>query len=94
MSKRSKVLLIVLIIVVLTILLSFFDEEPATDDKLEEWEEEIVDPNNQLDPLNEKVGENVFILNVAAKIENLIDKVFSFIIGFCEGVIDKVFFII
>ena len=94
MSKRSKVLLIILIVVILVILFSFFDEEPATDDKLDEWEEEITNPNNQLDPLNEKVGENVFILNIASKIENVIDKIFSFIIGFCEGVIDRVFILI
>ena len=94
MSKRSKVVLIILIVLVLVILLSLFDEEPATDNKLEEWEEEITDPNNQLDPLNEKVGDNVFIISVAQKIESVIDKVFSFVIGFFEGVIDKVFIII
>ena len=94
MSKRSKILLVILIIVVFSILLSFFDEEPATDEKLNEWEKEIIDPNNQLDPLNERVGDNVFILNVASKIENIIDKIFSFIIGFCEGVIDRVFLLI
>ena len=93
MSKRSKVMLIILISVVLVILFSFFNEEPATDSKLDQWEEEITNPNNQLDPLNEKVGDNVFILNVAQKIEGLINKVFSFITSFVEGVIDKVFFI-
>ena len=94
MSKRSKVMLIILISVVLIILFSFFNEEPATDSKLDQWEEEITNPNNQLDPLNEKVGDNVFILDVAQKIEGLINKVFSFITSFVEGVIDKVFFII
>ena len=93
MSKRSKVMLIILISAVLVILFSFFNEEPATDSKLDQWEEEITNPNNQLDPLNEKVGDNVFILNVAQKIEGLINKVFSFITSFVEGVIDKVFFI-
>ena len=94
MSKRSKVLLIILIVVVLTILLSFFNEEPATDDKLEQWEEEIINPNNQLDPLNEKVGDSIFILNVASKVENFINKFFSLIISFCEGVIDRIFLIV
>ena len=79
MSKRSKVVLIILISLVLIVLLSFFEEEPARDNKLEEWEEEITNPNNQLDPLNERMGENVIILDVAQKIEATINKVFSFI---------------
>ena len=79
-----------MIILVVIVLLSLFDEEPSTDTKLEEWEEEIVEPNNQLDPLNQKVGKNVFIIDIALKIENLIDKFFSVIISFFEGVIDRV----
>lgn len=94
MSKRSKVMLIILISLILVILFSFFSEEPATDNKLDQWEEEITDPNNQLDPLNEKVGNNVFILDFAQKIEGIINKVFSFITSFVEGIIDKVFFCI
>ena len=91
MSKRSKVMLVILVSLILVILLSFLNEESATDSKLDKWEEEIVDPNNQLDPLNEKVGENVFIISVAQKIEGMINKVFSFVISFFEGVIDRVF---
>ena len=94
MSSRSKVLLIILIVVVVVILSSFFEEKPATDEKLEEWEAEIVEPNNDLDPLNENVGNNVFIIDVAHKIENGINKVFSFIINFVEGIIDKVFVVV
>ena len=90
MSKRSKVVLVILIILVIVVLLSLLDESPSTDTKLEEWEEEIVDPNNQLDPLNQKVGKNVFIIDVALKIDNLIDKIFTAIISFFEGVIEKV----
>ena len=91
MSSRSKIVLAILIVVILVILSSFLNEKPATDDKLEEWEEEIVDPNNELDPLNEKVGETVFVINVAQKIEYGIDKIFSFVIGVVESIIDKVF---
>ena len=87
-------MLIILISLVLIVLLSFFEEEPARDNKLEEWEEEITNPNNQLDPLNERVGENVIILDVAQKIEATIDKVFSFITAFIEGIIDKIFIVI
>ena len=84
-------MLVILVSLILVILLSFLNEESATDSKLDKWEEEIVDPNNQLDPLNEKVGENVFIISVAQKIEGMINKVFSFVISFFEGVIDRVF---
>ena len=73
------------------ILSSFFQEQPATDEKLEEWEEEIINPNNELDPLNERVGNNVFIINVAHKIELVINKIFSFMIGLVEVVVDKIF---
>ena len=83
--------MIILIVVIVVILSSFLSETPATDDKLEEWEEEIVNPDNELDPLNQKVGNTVFIINVAQKVESLIDKIFSFVIGFVEGVVDKIF---
>ncbi len=82
--------MIILIVFIVLILLSLFDQRPSTDEKLQEWEEEIVDPNNQLDPLNEKVGKNVFIIDVALKIENIIDKVFSFVISFFESIVEKV----
>ena len=91
MSSRSKVVFIILVVVIVVVLSSFLSETPATDDKLEEWEEEIVNPNNELDPLNQKVGNTVFIINVAQKVESLIDKFFSFVIGFVEGIVDKIF---
>ena len=91
MSSRSKVVLVILVVVILVILSSFFQEKPATDEKLEEWEEEIVNPNNELDPLNQKVGNNVFVINVAQKIELVINKIFSFVIGLVEGIVDKIF---
>ena len=94
MSSRSKVALIILIVVIVVVFSSFFQEKPATDAKLEEWEEEIINPNNELDPLNEKVGNHVFIINVAHKIELVINKIFSFVIGLVEGVVDKIFLFI
>lgn len=94
MSKRSKIVLIILIVLIVIVLLSLFNEEPSTDTKLGEWEEEIIDPNNQLDPLNEKVGKNVFIIDIALKIEGIINKIFSFVIGFFEEVVDKVLIVL
>ena len=94
MSKRSKIVLIILIVVVVLVFISLFDESPSTDEKLEEWEEEIVEPNNELDPLNEKVGKNVFIIDIAQKVESIISKVFSFIINLFEGIVDKILIVI
>lgn len=91
MSSRSKVLLVILIVLVVVVFSSFLGERTLTDDKLGEWEEEITNPNNELDPLNEKVGNDIFIIDVAHKIENAINKVFSFVIGLVEGIVDKIF---
>ena len=91
MSNRSKILLVILIVLVLVIFSSFLGERPATNESLSEWEEEIQNPDNSLDPLNEKVGNDVFVIDVAKKVENIIDKFFSFVIGIVEGFIDKIF---
>lgn len=94
MSKRSKLVLIILIVFVVLVFLSMFNQEISTDDKLSEWEEEIANPNNQLDPLNQKVGKNVFIIDLALKIENIIKKIFSFVVGFFDGIVERILFIV
>lgn len=94
MSRRSKVVLIILIVLVVLIFSSFLNETKANDDNLSKWEDEIANPNNELDPLNENTGKSVFILNVANKIELIINKVFSFLIGFIEGIVDSIFMIL
>ena len=91
MSNRSKILLVILIVLVLVIFSSFLGERPTTNESLSEWEEEIQNPNNTLDPLNEKVGNDVFVIDIAKKVENIINKFFSFVIGIVEGFIDKIF---
>ena len=83
MSKRSKVVLIIIISIVLLTLFSFLNVEGNETDNLQEWEEEIVLPDNQLDPLNEKVN-NTFIIDVAIKIESTINKIFDLIFGFLK----------
>ena len=90
MSKRSKVALIILIILVVMTLFSLVFEDSPNDNNLDEWEEEIIDPNNNLDPLNERVDNTVFILNIANKIESIINSVFSFVINFFEGLLNKI----
>lgn len=82
MSKRSKVVIFILISVVILTLFSFFDIDEENDENLEKWEEEIVIPDNDLDPLEEKVDNNVFIIDIALKIESLINKFFDLFLGF------------
>lgn len=93
MSSRSKVLLVILIVLIVVVFSSFLGEKTMTDDKLSEWEEEITNPNNELDPLNEKVGNDIFIIDIAHKIENVINKFFSFVIGFFEGLLGDIFYL-
>lgn len=81
MSKRSKVVLIIIISIVILTLFSFLNVEDTEALNLEEWEEEIVLPDNQLDPLNEKMN-NTFIIDVALKIEDLISNFFDFLLSF------------
>ena len=78
MSKRSKVVLIIIISIVVLTLFSFLNVEDTEADNLEEWEEEIVLPDNQLDPLNEKMN-NTFIIDIALKIESTINKIFDLV---------------
>ena len=84
MSKRSKVVILILISVITLTLFSFLDIDKENDENLEKWEEEIVIPDNDLDPLNEKVNDNVFIIDVALKIESLINKFFDLFLGFFQ----------
>lgn len=91
MSKRSKIVLIIMISLVLVIILSLLDTEDATDDKLGDWEEEIVDPNNKLNPLGNKESEKAFILEIPQKFEGFIGKIFNVIISFFEGLVNKIF---
>lgn len=82
MSKRSKIVVIIIIVVIVLTLISFLDLNDVNDRNLEKWEEEIVIQDNQLDPLEEKVGSNSFLIDVALKIEGLINKVFDIVLDF------------
>lgn len=87
MSKRSKITLIILIAVVLLVFISLLNDKPTQVDKLEQWEEEIIDPDNNLNPLEETEEDSRFILGVGSKVEGIINKFFSFIFGFFERIV-------
>ena len=91
MNKRSRVLLVILIVVVLLMFVSafnFYDKE--NDKELVIFEEEIVDPNNELDPLNQNINSDVLLIEVALKTEKMIDKIFGFFVNIVKGITDKI----
>ena len=79
MNKRSKVSLVILVIVILFIFASLLSDgkKKDNDKDLENFENEIVDPNNELNPLDYDSGNNVLLIDVALKTESVIEKIFS-----------------
>jgi len=94
MTKRSKILLVILVVIVLFLLISLTSPNETMNNNLEEFENEITNPNNTLDPLSENQGSLTFVIEVALKIEDIINKTFSFIIGVINGLTDKILFFI
>ena len=91
MNKRSKVLFVILIFFVILTLLSMGQERVVVENKpLKDFEEEIIKPENDLDPLNEKLNNNVVLIDVALKTEGIIENVFNFLLNFFKNIIDKI----
>lgn len=90
MSKRSKVLLIVLVSLIVLTLVSITIPTPDVNKDLEEFEKEIVDPNNQLEPLNNSAS-SMFLIDIAKKIENVISSIVRFFVSGITGIIDSIF---
>ena len=87
MSNRSKVVLIALSVLLFLILTSLVSPKESVDDRMEEWEAEITDPNNNLNPLEREESRLDFILEIPRKVENIINKLFAFIFGFFEKIL-------
>lgn len=91
MNKRSKVVLIILVVVLLFVFASLLsDEKETNDDDLADFENEIVDPNNELDPLDFNDDNNVLLINIALKAENVIDSIFSTIVNIIKSLTEKI----
>lgn len=91
MNKRSKILLVILIVVIVVTFLSMLgDKEENNYKDLEKFEEEIVDPENELDPLNDNFTNNVLLIEVALKTESIIDKVFEVFVNLIKSVTEKI----
>jgi predicted PurR-regulated permease PerM len=90
MSKRSKVLLIVLVSLIVLTLVSITIPTPDVNKDLEEFEKEIVDPNNQLEPLSNSAS-SMFLIDIAKKIENVISSIVRFFVSGITGIIESIF---
>lgn len=91
MNKRSKALLIVLISIVVITFLSIPNQTETNNDAvLEDFEEEIINPENELDPLNENIGSNVLLIEVALKTEEVIEKVFNIFINLLKNLTERI----
>ena len=90
MTKRSKVLLIVLVSLIILTLVSITIPTPDVNKDLEEFEKEIVDPNNQLEPLSNSAS-SMFLIDIAKKIENVISSIVRFFVSGITGIIESIF---
>ena len=92
MNKRSKVALVILAVVILFVFASLLSgvKVDNTDKDLEDFENEIIDPNNELDPLGLENSDNVLLIKIALKTESIIDKVFSTFVNLIKSFTEKI----
>jgi hypothetical protein len=76
-------------LIILT-LVSITIPTPDVNKDLEEFEKEIVDPNNQLEPLSNSAS-SMFLIDIAKKIENVISSIVRFFVSGITGIIDSIF---
>jgi hypothetical protein len=57
---------------------------------LENFEKEIIDPENELDPLNENFNNNVLLIEIAIKTEDVIEKIFSVFVNILKNITEKI----
>lgn len=94
MTKRSKILMIVLLLLLILVFVSLLSTEKTADDKLAQFEEELVNPNNELSPLEEYNSSTLLLISIATKIENVLNTIFSIIINFIQKLIGNKLFIV
>jgi hypothetical protein len=57
---------------------------------LENFEKEIVNPENELDPLNENFNNNVLLIEIALKTEDVIEKFFGIFVNILKNITEKI----
>lgn len=91
MNKRSRILLIFLVGILLVTFLSMLGSKEENINKdLENFEKEIIDPENELDPLNENFNNNVLLIEIAIKTEDVIEKIFSVFVNILKNITEKI----
>lgn len=79
--------MILLIVLLFLILTSLLKTKEVVDEKIDKWEEEIIVPNNNLNPLEVEEDKLDFVLEIPRKVENLLSKLFGFLFGLFEKII-------
>lgn len=87
MNKRSKTLLIILILFLFITLTSVLVPSSDPQKNLDEFEEEITNPDNKLEQLNSSY-QSVFLIDIAKKIDDIISKIIDFFISGVSNLID------
>ena len=91
MNKRSRILLIFLVILlVLTFSSLLGNKDENVNKDLENFEKEIVNPENELDPLNENFNNNVLLIEIALKTEDVIEKFFGIFVNILKNITEKI----
>lgn len=87
MNKRSKVVLILLVSFLIITFVSVMVPNRNPQKQLDDFEEEITNPNNQLEQLNNS-DSSIFLIDIAKTIDNLISKIIDFVISGISSLIE------
>lgn len=86
MSKRSKVLFLVLILLIVFTFLGMSKKEKSKEEKVEQFESELLNPDNNLVEEENKINSNQFLLRFSSGLESFIVKIFEYIISIVKSI--------
>lgn len=86
MSRRSKVLLLVLILLIVFTFLGMSKKEESKEERVEQFESELLTPDNNLAEEENKVNSNQFLLRISSGLESFIIKIFEYIIAIIKSI--------
>ncbi len=93
MTKRSRIALIFLGLFVFFVIISLgvSPQENNLENEINQFEQEIVDPNNDLEVLGKQnEASNYFLINLADKVDKAINKVFNLIIDVFRLIVEGI----
>lgn len=86
MSRKSKVLLLVLILLIIFTFLGMSKKEESKEERVEQFESELLTPDNNLAEEENKVNSNQFLLRISSGLESFIIKIFEYIIAIIKSI--------